>query len=144
MRPLAAAVLVTALLGGTAESGPSRTLVFSDEFTGSALDTTKWNVRDQERTESGRTDGIRWWCKPANVHVIPENGGNLAIDLRKLGTDQYAGGRVDTDGIFDFTHGTLEVRVHVPPTEATWVPSGSRRTAGAPSRAAPRTVRRST
>ncbi|WP_329126103.1 glycoside hydrolase family 16 protein [Streptomyces sp. NBC_01465] len=110
-------------------AGPAGTLVFSDEFTGSALDTAKWNVRDQERTETDRTDGIRWWYKPANVRVLPTNGGNLAIDLRKLADGQYAGGRVDTDTIFDYTHGTIEVNVHVPPTQghlgAVWLQTHS-------------------
>ncbi|WP_328907891.1 glycoside hydrolase family 16 protein [Streptomyces sp. NBC_00234] len=150
LRPLAAAALAVLLLGSTAHAdpsatsaavdtatpdsaqptaGPAGTLVFSDEFTGSALDTTKWKVRDQERTETGRTDGIRWWYKPANVRVIPDNGGNLAIDLSNPATNQYAGGRVDTDGVFDYTHGTLEARIHVPPTEghlgAVWLQTHS-------------------
>ncbi|MFF1568677.1 family 16 glycosylhydrolase [Streptomyces sp. NPDC058293] len=149
-RTIAAAALATALLALAAHApagaastavdpatpagvqpaaGPPGTLVFSDEFTGSALDTAKWKVRDQERTESDRTDGIRWWYKPANVRVIPDNGGNLAIDLRKLTTNQYAGGRVDTDGVFDYTHGTIEARIHVPPTEghlgAVWLQAHS-------------------
>ncbi|MEU5416331.1 glycoside hydrolase family 16 protein [Streptomyces clavifer] len=150
LRPLTAAALLAALLDSGAyatesaatapvdaatpasaqpQAGPRGTLVFSDEFTGSALDTAKWNVRDQERTETDRTDGLRWWYRPANVRVIPDNGGNLAIDLRNPAANQYAGGRVDTDGIFDYTHGTLEVRVHVPPTEghlgAVWLQTHS-------------------
>ncbi|MBA4863325.1 glycoside hydrolase family 16 protein [Streptomyces sp. PSKA54] len=147
-RALFAALLTAPLLTGAAQAsadsslvdsatpagvqptaGPDGTLVFSDEFTGTALNTAKWNVRDQERTESDRTDGIRWWYKPANVRVIADNGGNLAIDLKQLGTAQYSGGRVDTDGIFDYTHGTIEVRLHVPPTEghlgAVWLQTHS-------------------
>ncbi|MER5683266.1 glycoside hydrolase family 16 protein [Streptomyces sp. NPDC002205] len=92
----------------------AQALVFSDEFTGTALDTSKWTARDQERTESSRTDGNRWWYKPGSVRVITDNGGNLAIDLTKLADKQYAGGRVDSQGKFDYTHGTLEARVHTP------------------------------
>ncbi|MFF0484942.1 family 16 glycosylhydrolase [Streptomyces sp. NPDC004435] len=92
----------------------AQTLVFSDEFTQTSLDTTRWTARDQERTEASRTDGIRWWYKPANVRLIPDNGGNLAIDLRKLTTNQYAGGRVDTQDKFDYAYGTLEARIHTP------------------------------
>ncbi|MFI1466470.1 family 16 glycosylhydrolase [Streptomyces wuyuanensis] len=92
----------------------AQALVFSDEFTGSTLDTAKWTARDQERTEASRTDGIRWWYKPGNVRVIPANGGNLAVDLTRLAAGQYAGGRVDSQGRFDYTHGTIEARVHTP------------------------------
>ncbi|MEU3305112.1 MULTISPECIES: glycoside hydrolase family 16 protein [unclassified Streptomyces] len=99
-------------LGSTARA--AQALVFSDEFTGTSLDTSKWTARDQERTESSRTDGIRWWYKPANVRVITSDGGNLALDLTRLADRQYAGGRVDSQGKFDYTHGTLEARVHTP------------------------------
>lgn len=97
-------------------AGPraAQALVFSDEFTAPALDTSKWTARDQERTESSRTDGNRWWYRPGNVRVIPDNGGNLAIDLTELADKQYAGGRVDSQGTFDYAHGTLEARVHTP------------------------------
>ncbi|MFJ2742524.1 family 16 glycosylhydrolase [Streptomyces sp. NPDC087440] len=115
--------------GAQPTAGPAGTLVFSDEFTGSTLNTAKWKARDQERTEADRTDGLRTWYKPQNVRVVPENGGNLAIDLRKLGDKQYAGGRVDTDGIFDYTHGTFEARLHVPPANghlgAVWLQTHS-------------------
>lgn len=37
-------------LGSTARA--AQVLVFSDEFTGTSLDTSKWTARDQERTES--------------------------------------------------------------------------------------------
>lgn len=47
-------------LGSTARA--AQVLVFSDEFTGTSLDTSKWTARDQERTESSRTDGVRGWC----------------------------------------------------------------------------------
>jgi hypothetical protein len=46
-------------LGSTARA--AQALVFSDEFTGTSRDTSKWTARDQERTESSRADGIRWW-----------------------------------------------------------------------------------
>ncbi|WP_432164691.1 glycoside hydrolase family 16 protein [Streptomyces sp. bgisy031] len=103
-------------LGSTSRA--AQALVFSDEFNGGpgSLDTSKWTARDQERTESSRSDGIRWWYKPANVRVIDSTDGDLAIDLTKLGTNQYAGGRIDTQSKYTYTYGSLEARVHVPPT----------------------------
>ncbi|WP_432164705.1 glycoside hydrolase family 16 protein [Streptomyces sp. bgisy031] len=49
--------------------------------------------------------------------MITSDGGNLALDLTQLAANQYAGGRVDTQGKYDYTHGTLEARVHVPATD---------------------------
>ncbi|WFR73523.1 glycoside hydrolase family 16 protein [Prescottella defluvii] len=89
-------------------------LVFSDEFNGSVLDPTKWTVRDEERTEPSRTDGVRWWYKPSSVRVAESN---LAIDIAALGNGVYAGGRIDSHGKFAFTYGTIEFRILFPPTQ---------------------------
>lgn len=125
-------------LGSSTRDVSTRSLVFSDEFTEGTLDTSKWTARDQERT-GNRTDGIRWWYKPSNVRLIADNGGNLAIDISKLGTNQYAGGRIDTAGAtdssatkFDFTSGTVEARIHLPPTEGHLGAFWLQRTGGMP------------
>lgn len=86
--------------------------MFSDEFTGGSLDTSKWTARDEERGQ--HSDGTRWWYKPENLRLIPDEGGNLAMDLSQLGTGQYGGARIDSAGKFEYTHGTLEARVHTP------------------------------
>lgn len=85
------------------------TLVFSDEFNGDAVDTSKWTLGDGERTPHS---GIRWWYKPENVGT--DGKGALAIKISQLGNNQFAGGSIASEGKFDFTHGTIEWRMHVP------------------------------
>ncbi|SHN35885.1 Beta-glucanase, GH16 family [Streptomyces yunnanensis] len=87
----------------------SQELVWSDEFNGSELDTAKWSPREQER---GSHSGITWWYRAANVRL--DGRGALAIDLRKNGPNEYSGGRIDSQGKFDYTYGSIEARVHTP------------------------------
>ncbi|MFG2976882.1 family 16 glycosylhydrolase [Streptomyces sp. NPDC048331] len=102
-------------------------LVFSDEFDGKLLNEAKWNARDQERTQTKRKDGLRWWYKPENVSVAD---GKLALGISWLGDNEYAGARVDSWRKFEFTYGTVEFRMHIPPTEghlaAAWMQSGAK------------------
>ncbi|QUH03474.1 family 16 glycosylhydrolase [Saccharopolyspora erythraea] len=55
--------------------------------------------------------------------------GALAIDLGRLGPAEYSGGRIDSQGKFDYTRGSIEFRAHVPPTEghlaAVWLQADS-------------------
>ncbi|MFE0175337.1 family 16 glycosylhydrolase [Streptomyces sp. NPDC059002] len=123
----ALAAAVPARAAGTADPGPSlvdpatpqnvrplgadaQTLVFSDEFDGATVSTARWTARDQER--SGAAPGDRWWYKPANVRT--DNKGALAIDVGQLAPNEFSGGRIDSQGKFTYTHGTLEARVHTP------------------------------
>ncbi|MFF7573971.1 family 16 glycosylhydrolase [Streptomyces sp. NPDC008061] len=94
-------------------SGGSRaaqTLVFSDEFNGSTVDSSKWTARDQER--EGAAPGDTWWYKPSNVRT--DNNGALALEVASMGPNTFSGARIDTQGKFKYTHGTLEASVHTP------------------------------
>ncbi|CAK7193150.1 hypothetical protein COMNV_01363 [Commensalibacter sp. Nvir] len=99
-------------------------LVFSDEFTTAELDTTKWTARDQDRGKGN--SGLEWWYKSSNVRKATGNNA-LAIDVGKISDTVYSGGRIDSQGKFDFTFGTLECRMHIPPTighlAAAWLQS---------------------
>lgn len=117
---------INALPAGFPDSlvAPKLKLVFSDEFSTSELDATKWTARDQNRGKGN--NGAEWWYKPGNVRKAVENDA-LAIDIRKIGDNVYSGGRIDSQGKFDFTFGTFECRMHIPVTDghlaAAWLQS---------------------
>ncbi|QKW10445.1 glycoside hydrolase family 16 protein [Streptomyces sp. NA04227] len=105
--------------------GKVKALVFSDEFNGTSLDTSKWTARDWAR--SGTVPPDTWSYDPANVSL--NGAGSLEIKVRNPAANTYTGGLIDSQGKFDFTHGTLEARIKVPPTNghlgAVWLlPTG--------------------
>lgn len=95
------------------------TLVFSDEFTGTSVDTNKWNILDVDRGD--------YWYKASNVRVT---NSALAIDISNVGDGTYGGGRIDSQGQFDFTFGTIEYSIHIPRLRGTWPPRGCRPATG--------------
>ncbi|MEU8567441.1 glycoside hydrolase family 16 protein [Streptomyces pathocidini] len=109
--PAASSMIDPATPAGVQPFGETGTkaLVWSDEFDGTAIDTSKWSIREQNR---GSHSGITWWYRAANVRT--DGNGALAIDIRKNSTSEYSGGRIDSQGKHEFTHGSFEARIHTP------------------------------
>lgn len=83
------------------------TLIFSDEFNGTSLDTAKWNAT------SYNLPGAENAYNPAMVSV---DGGNLILQLQHIPWlgQPYSGGQVDTDHKFLPIYGYFEARVKPP------------------------------
>lgn len=99
--------------------GEGQSLVFSDEFSGTSLDPEKWNAVEQERPGLGN-HGVEYWYRSSNVRIAdkPDQPGDrvLALDICKTADNVFGGARVDSHQNFDFVFGTIEYRIHVPPT----------------------------
>jgi len=95
--------------------GSNWKLVFSDEFNGASLDTTKWGVDVSTSSRGARTThGINdWWWKAANVSL---NGSNLVLDVIKHDADTMYCGSVSSDGLFEPRYGYLEARIQIADT----------------------------
>lgn len=102
------------------------TLVFSDEFTGSALDSSKWtaNWLGSPGAITPPANGAETECyDPAQVSV----GGGEA-DLTAIAksctvngkTYAYRSGMIQTNGKFNFTHGYAEARIWTPAGTGMW------------------------
>ncbi|MFF0725919.1 family 16 glycosylhydrolase [Streptomyces sp. NPDC004134] len=103
----------------------AETLVFSDEFNSTTLNSAKWTARNWPR--SGAVAPDTWSYDPANVSI--NNTGQLELKVRKTGATSYTGALIDSAGKFDYAFGRLEARVRFPPTNghlgAVWLlPSG--------------------
>jgi len=104
--------LAVAITAGSASA--SQTLIWSDEFDGTSVDVSKWQVMDV-------ADGTDSWFKPANVTV---SSGTLKINSQEelYNGVHWTGGRLD--GLYYPQYAYLEARVRITPADsyiwATW------------------------
>lgn len=86
--------------------------VFSDDFTGSSLDESIWNI--EVNGDGGGNGELQYYQRP-NVTV---SNGNLVLTAKResAGGRSYTSGRVNTQGKFYFKHGKIEARIKMPKT----------------------------
>ena len=103
---------------------PGQTLVWSDEFNGSSLDTSKWEYM----IGNGAEYGIPGWgnnelqyytARPENVQV---SAGMLYITARQENYQgiKYTSARLRTLNNSDFLYGLMEARIKLPSTPGIW------------------------
>ena len=100
------------------------TLIWSDEFDGTSLDPTKWEMQvgdgcDQTPSICGWGNNELQSYEQDNVAVA---GGFLTIEARRqsLRGKEYTSGRIRTKGLADFQHGRLEAKIKIPFGQGMW------------------------
>jgi len=104
-------------------------LVWSDEFNGKSLDSSKWSF-DTSRNKQGWFNGeLQYYAasRPENLRI---EKGVLVIEARKdpdavrafadYGGQQYSSAKITTKGKVDFRYGFVEVRAKLPCAIGTW------------------------
>lgn len=114
--PIAAPAIV-----GTGSSDPTWNLVWSDEFDGTALDTTKWTP---EHSTYGDANGEEQCHTPENVMVA---NGNLVLEARAEETtcpsgdvEDFSSGLIRSQNKFSTSFGRFEVRAKLPAGQGLW------------------------
>jgi beta-glucanase (GH16 family) len=111
---------------------PSGKVVFFDDFTGSALDRSRWNVRVTGPTYNDEQQA--YVDDTSRVRVVPslatEPGVNGVLLIRARGRTgfvtsegkkfDFTSGRMDTRDKFQFTYGTAAARMRLPAGEGLW------------------------
>ena len=94
---------------------PIYALVWSDEFDGTAVDTTKWGF---DLGNLGVNHEKEYYQTP-NATVT---GGNLVITAKKesVGGQPYTSSRMTTAGKFTQTYGRIEARIKLPVGQGMW------------------------
>ncbi|MBK9389030.1 MAG: glycoside hydrolase family 16 protein [Bacteroidetes bacterium] len=90
-------------------------LVWEDNFNGSSLDTSKWNVLMREHSKHNELQ----YYVPDDVYT---EDGNLRIRsrVRKYGDMEYTSGRLDTRNKFTPVYGRFEIRGKLPVGQGIW------------------------
>jgi beta-glucanase (GH16 family) len=109
----------------SAQQCPSATAMFADEFNGTAVDTSKWEIQ----TGDGCSYGVCGWgnnelqsYQAANATVA---NGLLTITAKKqrVGSKSYTSARLRTlnmPGSGQWTHGRFEARIRIPGGRGMW------------------------
>ncbi|HWR14418.1 MAG TPA: glycoside hydrolase family 16 protein [Terriglobales bacterium] len=112
---IAALMILTGTLAAQAAAPAGWKLVWSDEFKGNRLDSSKWNVLTREQSKH---DELQYYV-PDEVYV--ENGSlRLRSRVRDFGGMHYTSGRVDTSRKFAVTYGRFEIRAKLPGGKGLW------------------------
>ena len=126
--PVMAALGVLAGCGGVDPDPPQGDLqppavewriVFEDNFEGSALDTSKWNIQ----TGDGCPELCGWGNNELQIYGadnISFADGLLNITGRRENDGSYTSARINTRGKFDFRYGRVEVRARIPSGLGIW------------------------
>lgn len=108
--------LVAASFIGTAQT--SWSLVWSDEFSGTALDQSIWTY-EYGNSGWGNNELQYYTNDEDNVAV---NNGTLKITARQenFGTANYTSGRIITNNKYEFQYGKVECRMKMPVGQGIW------------------------
>src|ERR1700694_4890097 len=90
-------------------------LVWSDEFNGTGVDGSKWNID----VGNPNVNNEKEYYQAANV---TESNGNLVITARQesVGGQPYTSAKLNTSGKFSMQYGRIEARIQLPMVTGTW------------------------
>lgn len=120
-------VSLTASAGGVGPpGGVAWSLLWHDEFDGTSVDRSKWQVLDAHLIKNGELQ----YYDPEDVYL---DGGRLVLRSRYHdppvvrphpdGSDaefEYTSGLVESAGLFSHTYGWIEIRAKLPSTQGIW------------------------
>ncbi|HEU5054552.1 MAG TPA: family 16 glycosylhydrolase [Hanamia sp.] len=92
-------------------------LVWSDEFNGSAVNTDNWNF-ETGGGGWGNNELENYTNSTKNAFIT--NGGYLVIEARKEDDGTYTSARMQTKGKREFTYGRMDIRAKLPKTKGLW------------------------
>jgi beta-glucanase (GH16 family) len=90
-------------------------LVWSDEFNGTSVDGSKWNIDNGNPGVNNEKE----YYQAANAAVT---GGNLVITAKQqsVGGQPYTSAKLNTSGKFSVQYGRIEARMKLPMVQGTW------------------------
>lgn len=117
---LVLALVISWLPSFKPQAATNWTLVWSDEFNGSSLDTSNWTAEIGTGSGGWGNNELEYYTnRSQNLSV---SGGNLVITAQKesYGGMNYTSARIKTQGLKSFTFGKIEARIKLPSGQGIW------------------------
>ncbi|MGN6603837.1 MAG: family 16 glycosylhydrolase [Ginsengibacter sp.] len=92
-------------------------LIWNDEFNGSAVNNDNWNF-ETGGGGWGNNELENYTNSTKNAFIT--NGGYLVIEARKEDDGTYTSARLQTKGKREFTYGRMDIRAKLPKTKGLW------------------------
>ncbi len=117
---LVLALVISLLPSVSPKAATTWNLVWSDEFNGSSLDTSKWTAEIGTGSGGWGNNELEYYTNRSQN--VTESGGNLVITALKesYGGMNYTSARIKTQGIKSFTYGKIEARIKLPSGQGLW------------------------
>jgi beta-glucanase (GH16 family) len=115
---LLALISVTTVVSGQTLPAPWGDPVWSDEFDGKTLDTSKWTY-DTGGAGWGNNELEFYTDRPTNSYI---SQGCLVLEARKesFNNRSYTSARIKTQGLQSWTYGRIEARINIPGGQGVW------------------------
>lgn len=103
------------LAGESTPRAVTYTMVWNDEFDGTSVNTSKWNIDNGNPGVNNEKE----YYQSANATV---SGGNLVITAKKqsVGGQPYTSAKLTTSGKYQPTYGRIEARIKLPGVQGMW------------------------
>ncbi len=123
-------ILISTILMTACITGPNfNTLVWSDEFNGTSIDSANWEYDIGDGTAKGipgwGNNELQYYTnRPENARIedFPGGGRGLVIEAKKESYEgsAYTSARLLTQGLQSFTYGRIEARIKLPIGQGIW------------------------
>ena len=98
----------------------SSTLVWSDEFNGSSLDTSKWGFETGTGASGWGNNELQYYTDRTDNAYVADGALHIRAKKESYGGKNYTSARLNTNGKFTFQYGYVEARLALPSNQGIW------------------------
>ena len=96
------------------------TLVWSDEFNGNSIDTSKWGFEIGTGSNGWGNNEQQYYTNRSDNAYVADGALHIRAKKESYGGKNYTSARLNTNGKFTFTYGYVEARLALPSNQGIW------------------------